>query len=56
MTALQSRLFAGRAVRAVQAQEQLARRLRPAPEVPAQRSGGDAPGARVTVVDLEPGP
>jgi hypothetical protein len=53
MTALQARLFAGRAVRSVQAQEQLARRLRPGPDVPAQRSGEDAP-ARLTVVNLEP--
>jgi hypothetical protein len=54
MTALQVRLFAGRAIRAVQAQEELARRLRPGPEIPAQRKGEDAPAARLTVVDLEP--
>lgn len=38
MTALQARLFAGRAIRAAQAQEEFARRLRPAAEIPAQRS------------------
>lgn len=38
MNALQARLLAGRAVRAAQAQEDFARRLRPAPEVPAQRA------------------
>jgi hypothetical protein len=54
MTALQARLYAGRAVRSVQAQEELARLLRPVPEVPAQRSGEDAPTARLTVVNLEP--
>jgi hypothetical protein len=54
MTALQLRLFAGRAVQGVQAQEELARRLRPGPDIPAQRSGEDVPAARPTVVDLEP--
>lgn len=37
MTALQARLFAARAVRAAQAQEELARRLRPEAGIPSQR-------------------
>ena len=52
MTALQARLFAGRAVRAAQAQEDFARQLRPAAEIPAQRTTtGDAPAQTLRVVD-----
>ncbi len=52
MTALQARLFAGRAVRAAQAQEELARQLRPAAEIPAQRTTtGDTPVPPLRVVD-----
>lgn len=40
MTTLQARLFAGRSLHAVRAQEEEARRLRPAPEIPSQRPGG----------------
>lgn len=50
MTALQARLFAGRAVRAAQAQEELARQLRPDPEIPAQRAGEEPPLPQLTVV------
>jgi hypothetical protein len=38
MTALQDRLFAGRARRAAQEQEELARQLRTSAEIPAQRA------------------
>jgi hypothetical protein len=51
MTELQARLFAGRAVRGVQAQEELARRLRPGgADVPAQRSGKDASSRKLNLV------
>ncbi len=45
MTALQARLLAGRAVKAARAQEEFARRLRPAAvaAIPTQRSTADAP-------------
>ena len=38
VTTLQDRLFAGRAVRAAQEQEELARSLRPEADIPAQRT------------------
>ncbi len=50
MTALQARLFAGRAVRAAQAQEEFARRLRPGADIPAQRGGDEAPTPTLSVV------
>ena len=50
MTALQARLLAARSVRAVQAQEELARALRPAPEIPAQRHADDAATPTLSVV------
>ena len=51
MTELQARLFAGRAVRGVQAQEELARQLRPGgADLPAQRSGEDASKTKLSVV------
>lgn len=43
MTALQARLFAARAVRAAQDQEELARRIRPEAQVPSQRVPEDFP-------------
>ncbi|MGH3364745.1 MAG: hypothetical protein ACRDOW_08450 [Nocardioidaceae bacterium] len=50
MTELQARLFAGRALRAAQQQEELARELRPASDIPAQRSRDDASTPTLTVV------
>ena len=41
MTELQARLLAARSVRAAQAQEDFARRLRPGSGIPAQRSHED---------------
>jgi hypothetical protein len=51
MTELQARLFAGCAIRGVQAQEEFARRLRPEGDIPAQRGGEDA---FATTLDLVP--
>ena len=50
MTALQARLFAGRAVRAAQAQEEFARRLRPGADIPAQRGGDETATPPLTLV------
>jgi hypothetical protein len=50
MTALQARLFAARALRAAQAQEELARRLRPDAKLPAQRTGEERPLPKLSVV------
>lgn len=51
MNALQARLLAGRAVRAAQAQEEFARRLRATtPEVPAQRVRAEETAPALTVV------
>jgi hypothetical protein len=50
MTALQARLFAGRALRAAQAQEELARRLRPDAEIPSQRSTEEPPAVALSLV------
>lgn len=50
MTTLQDRLLAGRAVRAAQEQEEFARLLRPAPEIPSQRRKRDATSPKLTVV------
>jgi hypothetical protein len=51
MTELQARLLAGRARRAAQAQERDARALRPLPDIPAQRTEEDTPGARLSLVE-----
>lgn len=50
MTTLQDRLFAGRAVRAAQAQEELARSLRPDPEIPSQRRKRDGAAPKLSIV------
>lgn len=53
MTALQARLLAARSVRAAQAQEAFARRLRPGTEVsaiPAQRTSDDDVAAPLVLV------
>lgn len=50
MTTLQDRLLAGRAVRAAQEQEEFARLLRPAPEVPSQRKKRESASPALTVV------
>ncbi|HLN77955.1 MAG TPA: hypothetical protein VK204_12980 [Nocardioidaceae bacterium] len=54
MTTIQDRLFAGRAVRAAQAQEELARSLRPAPEIPSQRRRREGSAPKLSVVTPEP--
>jgi hypothetical protein len=48
MTALEARLLAGRAVRAAQAQENFARRLRPVVVLPTQRAADED----AAVIDL----
>jgi hypothetical protein len=50
MTKLQARLLAGRAVRAAQAQEKDARRLRPTGGVPSQRPAADPAAPQLSVV------
>lgn len=49
MTSLQARLFAVRSVKSAQAQETFARLLRPAVDLPSQRSGDDGPVPRLRV-------
>ena len=50
MTALEARLFAGRALRAAQVQEEFARRLRPGADFPQQRDGDTRSVPTLTLV------
>lgn len=50
MTALQIRLFVARSIRAVHAQEEFARQLRPGADVPAQRPRERTASPRLTLV------
>ena len=50
MTALEARLFAGRALRAAQVQEEFARSLRPGADIPQQRDSDSKPVPTLTLV------
>jgi hypothetical protein len=50
MTALEARLFAGRALRAAQVQEEFARSLRPGADIPLQRDGDTSTVPSLTLV------